>query len=220
MSSENQLDEKRLVQESRNALLRHYSSKSTNQTAVLITLSIALFSFFETIRYVEAWPSLLRNLYYLAFLTTFSFLIIRSLGRLFYWGQLASLIIYVKMASEKEVEEYLSSIKSGCDMWKKSTAIPTYHMRLSVQCSKQLSKSMNRVFHLIGRLTREFLCYLLLPSLLFIFSLSIYLISKASIWFVIICAAVVVVDVLFGTWRYVRRAYRQFVLNDKKSKRN
>lgn len=201
MSSENPLDEKRLVQEARNALFQHYSSKSTNQTGILIALSVALFSFSQTIRHIEVWSSLLRNLYYLAFLTAFSFLIIRSLGRLFCWGKMAELIISAKMVSEEDAKENLLHEKG----LEESEAIPTYHMRLGMQCGGQLRKSMNPVLYQIHRLTRESRCYLLLLLLLAVFSFSIYRVLEASIRFVFVCAVVGMIVVIAGMWRFIMK---------------
>jgi len=201
MTSEEQF-ERQLVQEARNALLKHYSAKSSNQTVILVTIAIALFSFSQTVQYVNAWPSPLTNLYYLVFLTLISFLTIRSLGRLFYWGQYAGLIFDVRMVSEKEVEKSRASSQPWHDMWKKQEITATYHNRLSIQCSNQLQKSMNHVFYSIILLTREPRCYLLFLLLLTVFFSAICLLSKVSIVFPIIFEGIASLDVLIGIMRY------------------
>ena len=104
MNGELRIDE-RIVQDARNILLRHYSSKSTNQTVILLTLAIIFFSFVQAFQYVKILPKFLENLLIVSILTALSFLTIRALSRLFLWAKMAGTIRYVRMLNKKGTRE-------------------------------------------------------------------------------------------------------------------
>lgn len=90
----------------RNALLAHFSSKSTNETAVLIGLAVAIFADFQAYSALDL-PLIWQKITFLTLsLGIISFFIIRQLSRLIQWGQLADAIVIVKMASAKQTETW------------------------------------------------------------------------------------------------------------------
>jgi hypothetical protein len=101
--------EKELEADARNALLAHFSSKSTNETAVLIGLAVAIFADFQAydaFKFLLPWQKI-------TFLTLslgmLAFFVIRQLSRLISWGQVADAILIVKMQSSKETETWLGA---------------------------------------------------------------------------------------------------------------
>lgn len=182
----------------RNSLLQHFSSKSTNQTALLLGFAIALVSFSQTTQYVGRWPSLLRNLYYLLFPTAFSYLFIRSLGRLFVWGRLADAILKVRMLEEEEIMKRHA--------YEKSTIVPTYYVRLYDACHDKL-KSMNRIFFWVGEWTREPRNYFLFLSLLSLLAIAVFILTETSLIFNIACIFLGGMILLIGIIRYKQRTH-------------
>lgn len=101
----------KLEADARNALLAHYSSKSTNETAVLIGLAVVIFADFQAysaLDFLQIWQKI-------TFLTLslgiIAFLIIRQLSRLIIWGKLADAVLCVKVASAGETETWLGKGK-------------------------------------------------------------------------------------------------------------
>lgn len=103
--------EEKLEADARNALLAHYSSKSTNQTAVLIGLAVVMFADFQAYSALDL-PQIWQKITFLTFsLGIIAFLLIRQLSRLIIWGKMADAVLCVKMASTEETKTWLGKEK-------------------------------------------------------------------------------------------------------------
>ena len=126
------------------ALLQHYSSKTSNQGIILLTLALVLFG------YVQARSSL-SSVEFLTFplekITSFfviwiiPFLAIRALSRLFYWGKLLRYTLYAPLTSKEELSKELAredqklrdALQSGPGS-EMMELMPTYLKRLEKSC--------------------------------------------------------------------------------------
>jgi hypothetical protein len=96
--------EKELEADARNALLAHYSSKSTNETAVLIGLAVVIFADFQAysaFNFPQTWEKITFLIFTLEIII---FFIIRQVSKLITWGQFADAIVCVKMPSVEEAK--------------------------------------------------------------------------------------------------------------------
>jgi uncharacterized membrane protein len=88
--SEQQRHVEKIVEDARNALLAHFSAKSTAQTAVLVGLAVTLFADFQAysaLRLPYAW----QRITFLTFtLGAIIFFILHAIGRLMFYGELAT----------------------------------------------------------------------------------------------------------------------------------
>lgn len=113
-----------LEQEARIALLHHFSSKSTNQTTIILTVALASFAFVQTLQLTMDWQEWQRAVYGIPVLTFLSFVAIRACGRLIFWGKLAGFIEVIK---PKEQEITAQRIKQN---GRESTEKVTWFNRL------------------------------------------------------------------------------------------
>jgi hypothetical protein len=132
-------------QDARIALLQHYSSKSTNQGVMILTSAILLFAFFQATSELSKFAPNLNTTEIeissaMFFWLVLSFLL-RSMGRLILWGELAGAALYAKMLSEKEVSNTIPSrlydeLKKESNKRNISFPEPVYTdlIRLSVAC--------------------------------------------------------------------------------------
>lgn len=164
-NEELRIDE-RLTQDARNVLLRHYSSKSTNQTAIILTLAIIFFTFVQASRYTEVLPNYPVNLLVVLFLAALSFLAIRALSRLFLWGKMAGTILYVRMLTEKELEE-------GGHLAERTLErlILTPHLRLDRAAAEETAKHMHLIGCVLNGLVREPYSYIVFLCIFAIFAI-------------------------------------------------
>jgi len=124
-----------LEQEARVALLQHFSSKSTNQTTIILTVVLAFFAFFQTLQLTKDWPEWTRNLYDSLVLTSLVFIALRACGRLIFWGKLAGLILVIKPLDEKIVKQKIESSE------KESTEKVTCFNRLVAGMESRIKES-------------------------------------------------------------------------------
>lgn len=122
-------DEDEVIAEARNCLLTHFSSKSTNQTAILVGLAVA---FFADIQAYDALHFPL-NCERITFLTVslgiIIFFVTYAIRRLIYWGQMASAVIRVEAKNEDDdFKKWMESqkLKSKPQL----NVAPTYLARL------------------------------------------------------------------------------------------
>lgn len=126
-------DENELEQEARIALLQYYSSKSTLQATIVLSLVIAFFASLEAISILK-----LTWLYSLSF-ATFAFFTIRAFGRLVYWGNLTGTVLYVDFTSEIEGQETIKKVNEKLEKEKVSFK-PTYLLRLEQPSERHTEK--------------------------------------------------------------------------------
>lgn len=194
--------DERLTQDARNVLLRHYSSKSTNQTAIILTLAIIFFSFVQALPYAEVLPNSLVNPFVVLFLAALSFLAIRALSRLFLWGKMAGTILYVRMLTKKELEE--GKHLAGRTL---ERLILTRHLRLDKGAAEETKKHMHLIGCVLNWLTREpynHIVFLCIFAIFAIFS-AIFSVPQPTICFYVICLLVGMVVILFGVYRYTQK---------------
>jgi hypothetical protein len=107
MEAKNARSEEEFEADARNVLLAHFSSKSTNETAILIGLAVVFFADIQ-IYSVFNLPLPWQRITFLTLsLGMLFFFVIRQLSRLISWGQVADAILIVKMKSSKETETWL-----------------------------------------------------------------------------------------------------------------
>jgi hypothetical protein len=84
--------------EARKALLAHYSAKTTSQTAVLIGYAVAFFAVFQAYDVLSKLSLQFGYYFLVSSVITLLFLVTYAVGRLVYYGELSSAVIFVKMA--------------------------------------------------------------------------------------------------------------------------
>ena len=128
-------DDENLEADARNSLLAHFSSKSTNQTAVLIGLAVV---FFADIQAYSAFnlPLIWEKITFLTLtLGIIAFFVIRQLSRLICWAQQADAVIIVEMKSKDETKTWLEKNLIKPDKVKLAS---TYLARLSLSSNLRL----------------------------------------------------------------------------------
>jgi len=165
-------EDDKLEQEARIALLQHYSSKSSNQATIILSLALAFLTFVQTVQYVpktfQYLPIDLKNLYICLFLWIFVFLVIRQVGRVFLWGELASSILFVKMLDEskavQQMQAELNEIKPKfpkIDTLLKTSSQSPYMHRLMLAAGWYVHYDMlSRSIYDISRLIYESIFYI------------------------------------------------------------
>jgi len=172
----NKDEDDKLIEESRRALLQHFSSKSTLQATILLSLAIAFFAFIQTIPLVKnEW---FHSLFYSLALTAFIFLTIHAFGRLIHWGQMAGLVERIKIMPKKNLKTVLEK-QDGEEF------VPTRLYGLESACNKYLGKS--RVHHTFHKLTNEFKGSIAICLTLFVALLIYFLISNVIIIMIMAC---------------------------------
>jgi len=151
--------EPQLEMEARNTLLQHFSSKSTNQTTLLLSYVIAVFTF------LQASPILMDALGWIykvisAFVVwVFACAIIRSIGRLVDWGKHADAVLLVKMLDTSKSEKIMKEENPIISKIAKEVGLTSTHqIRLYWACSDYLTadlkaRSRRDVFRLVYTLT-------------------------------------------------------------------
>jgi len=157
MNAKNGDDDPNLVEDARNSLLAHYSSKSTNQTVIILGLAVVFFTVIQLISALNlhALNLQLRRLG-IAFLTfsleLIMFLVIRAIGRLLYWGELASTVMLVSLADSDVIENLLNSEKSKVNLEKPKLPSPEWD---------EVMKKLEVAPTYLSRLSRPSTCYML-----------------------------------------------------------
>jgi len=137
----NKSEDDKLVEETRRTLLQHFSSKSTLQATILLSLAVAFFTFIQTIPLFEKWNPLSLCLFYSLVLTAFTFLTIRAFGRLIYWAKMASIVERIRIISK-------GKLKREFEEKKEKDFVPTYLYRVECSCNSYLGKSrIHVIFH-------------------------------------------------------------------------
>ena len=137
----NKSEDDNLVEEARKTLLQHFSSKSTLQATILLSLAIAFFTFVQTIQLFGKWENLYQCLFYSIVLTAFTFITIRAFGRLIYWGTMAGLVDRIRIKSEEKLKRELKKKKE-------KDFDPTHLYRVECSCNDYLKKSrVHVIFH-------------------------------------------------------------------------
>jgi hypothetical protein len=90
------------LSEARKTLLQHFSSKSTLQATILLSLIIAFFTFVQTITFFQKWNTLFLCLFYSLVLTSFMLLTVRALGKLIYYAGMAGLVDRISINGKEE----------------------------------------------------------------------------------------------------------------------
>jgi len=161
MEAKNGRSEEEFEADARNALLAHFSSKSTNETAILIGLAIAIFADFQAYSAFNL-PLPWQKITFLTFsLGIIAFFVVRQLSRLICWGQMADAVLIVEMKSKEEtaraLEEnrakpievklaatYLGQLSRSCDLrfadCKKQAETLTLWNRLPLLICRNTSK--------------------------------------------------------------------------------
>jgi len=191
--------DKRLTQDARNVLLRHYSSKSTNQTAIILTLGIIFFSFIQALRYVEAFPNWAASLIVVLILPTLMFLTIRALSRLFVWGKIAGTVLYVRMLNFEE-------LKNGKHLTGRTLErlILTHHFRLDEAAWEEASKRMHLIGQVLNSLAKVPNSYILSYCIFAIFTLALFPFPEPKIVFYVICLFLGGILMLWRIHRYTQ----------------
>ncbi|MGA3192885.1 MAG: hypothetical protein ABSD73_10310 [Candidatus Bathyarchaeia archaeon] len=107
MKTQNEVDDPNLAADARNSLLAHYSSKSTNETTILLGLAVAFFADVQTYNAFSFVPEWLRIVFLISSLGVIAYLVIRQTSRLVYWGELTTAILIVGMFDLKPIEDDL-----------------------------------------------------------------------------------------------------------------
>jgi cytochrome c-type biogenesis protein CcmH/NrfF len=179
--------ESTLAQEARIALLQHFSSKSTNQATMILTLVLAFFTFVQTLQYIEKWREWLVLSYESWALALLTFLGVRAVGRLIRWGELADRILKVEPGSEDKAENVAKKTE------KESERSETYFERFySTIRVKPLSRKV-RAFDFFTN--TACVCFLLLLSIASVSLLIFSVVSTIQVPIWIWAAHVVLVTV-------------------------
>jgi hypothetical protein len=148
LNAPNEKDNQDCLEEARNSLLQHYSSKSTNQTVILLGLAVA---FFTAIQAYSALDFLLRwekIAFLVSVLAIIIFLLIRQVSRLIYWGELATASVIVEILDRNAVKPYIDQSRKNNPantMYPDSVDYaPTYLHRLSIAASKYLERQIQQ----------------------------------------------------------------------------
>jgi hypothetical protein len=131
----NQDERDKLEQDARIALLQHYSTKSSNQAIILVTLAIVFFGFIQTIGFLH--NKVVASLYEWAVLTGLFLVGFRAIRMLLRYGRLSSIVQKVSLKSEQEIansdkELLRKDFDESC--WNKNPYTVTYFARLTSAC--------------------------------------------------------------------------------------
>ena len=97
-----------LIEDARNALLSHYSSKSTNQTAVLLGLAIVFFADIQAYSALNMPPKWEQIVFLVPSVGLIIFVGMRAVGRLIVYGELATNVTHVKIADHDATGKLLT----------------------------------------------------------------------------------------------------------------
>ena len=98
--------EQQLEQDARIALLSHYSSKSTNQTIIILTIALGFLTFAQ----LMSSAGELRDYLLIGGIGFFIYFVFRQSGRLIIWGEFGTAIVHVDMIDKSETEKQLESL--------------------------------------------------------------------------------------------------------------
>ena len=96
-------NQEQLKQDARIALLEHYSSKSTNQTIIILTIALVFFTFLGVLP--SDFPS--RDYFLIIAFGGMLWLAVRAVGRLNYWSEHSDAILYIDALNESDIEKLL-----------------------------------------------------------------------------------------------------------------
>lgn len=162
------------MQKARIALLNHYSSKSTNQATIILTLVIALFAFIEASRFIALPLNIFRILYYSFFLTIWLFFTVRAIRKLIWWGEMAGYIGSVEMINVERAEKEVGEEKKN---FGNATFLPTYLMRLDKACQDAFTTWCPKpsLYHILRKVllhtTKTPYRHVIFPAIFLVFSL-------------------------------------------------
>jgi hypothetical protein len=159
--------------EAREALLELYSSKSTLQATIILSLTIAFFTFIQAInnnKLFQEWNNLYLFLFYSFVLTAFVFLAIRAFGRLFYYARMGIYVERLKIISEEDLKRKI----------KEKDFLPTYLHRVEYSCDTYIGDTSG-VSYIFNILTRKRWAIILTCPILFTGFFAYYLISNLII---------------------------------------
>lgn len=174
-------DESRLEEEARRALLQHYSSKSSNEAVIIVTLGLVFFGFTQTLEFLH--NNVVVALYEWLVLTVLLAVGFRAVLKLLGYGFLADSVHAVSMKSEQDTLNYLKSeqLKHLCKPPQTYSETATYLERLSWACHQRtqhhvdVDKRLNyRLYRYSSRL--YWLIVVCVGMLLFVFSVFVNII--------------------------------------------
>jgi len=99
------MTEKQLEQDARIALLAHYSSKSTNQTIIILTIALVFFTFLGVVP--STFPY--RDYFLILAFGGSLWIVMRAIGRLLYWSEHGDAILSIAPLNVLEAEDGLGS---------------------------------------------------------------------------------------------------------------
>jgi hypothetical protein len=143
------------MEDARNSLLAHYSSKSTNQTTMLLGLAVVFFAVVELYRVLELPIKWEGGVFLTFFLGGIVIIGVRAVGRLLYYGELATAILYVELAGKDETKLWMNTNVVPESF--RSKVAPTYQARLCCSCAGYRDAYLkgNRVFALGYKVTHR-----------------------------------------------------------------
>lgn len=142
--------------DARYALLDHCSSKSTNQTTMLLGLAVAFLTIVELNNALSLPFKWQGSVVLGVFLGLLMMGVTRQIGRLLYWGEFATAVMYVRPANEQETEKYINDVALEVPAtFKPRVTPPTNLARLNCNCNefRNEHKKNSRSFRLIWNLT-------------------------------------------------------------------
>ena len=186
----------KLMQEARIALLQHFSSKSSHQAIIILTLVLALFSFVQAMLPSLHSPIALSevDVFFMLIVWGAVSLAIRAIGRLLWYGQLADAVLTVESASKKEVSDVVKKDqvpRAAIAADKNHSKIelePTYLKRLEWSCGLHAKRHLR---HFTMPIQWRFVFFLahetpLQVSALVVISFVLYVWKEISLWMTII----------------------------------
>jgi hypothetical protein len=113
LTESNQIEDR--IEDAKRTLFEHWTSKSTNQTSMLLGYSVALFTLFQAYSVLPI-PLKFQNMWLTGGFVIIFCLAIRSIGRLVYWGGLATAMVKKVFPNNdlKEGETYLGRVSDMC----------------------------------------------------------------------------------------------------------
>lgn len=168
--------EEKLLEDARNSLFAHFSSKSTNETAILVGLAVAFFADIQAYDALKL-PLLSEQITFLTVsLAIIIFFVTHAIGRLVYWGLMATIISFVKAAAnDNKMREWLVEMKPKS--FPESEIASTYLARIikpSQEYLKEEIKERKTVAVFVHRMTDNKwfkIAYFILVALVYILAL-------------------------------------------------
>lgn len=160
MNAKNGDDDLNLVEDARNSLLAHYSSKSTNQTVIILGLAVVFFTVIQLSSTLNLQLRWLRIAFLTLSLGPIIFLVIRAIGRLLYWGDLAGAVILVDLADRDIIENMLNLEKPKVNLEELKVTLEKIKPQSS-EAWLEVMKKLKVAPTYLSRLSRPSSCYIL-----------------------------------------------------------